>query len=123
MNRQISRIGIVGGGRWSRVLLSVLDTLLPEGREITWISRHGQSKALKWARAHPTLRLRVSESEKALGEAGLEALLVASSPQFHCGHVRNGIELGIPTLCEKPIVLTIQQAEDLAETARRRACP
>lgn len=47
-----------------------------------------------------------------------EAVVIATPPSLHLEHVRAALEAGVHVYCEKPVVATIEQADELARIAR-----
>ncbi len=50
---------------------------------------------------------------------GHQAVVVSSSPHLHYKHASAALALGKHVLIEKPMTLTVAEAQDLVETAQR----
>jgi predicted dehydrogenase len=118
----LSRVALFGGGRWSRVLLPVLQSLLGADSEIVWVTEHGYEPARRWLIGKGIDRVSVS-THSAMDASSIEAAVVATSPARHGQQVRQLLERGIPTLCEKPFTLDFDEATALERMAASAACP
>lgn len=118
----LRRVALFGGGRWSRVLLPVIRSLLNQDAEIVWITKHGYSHAMRWLTEKAIEQVEV-RSDIDLGAAELDAAVVATSPSTHAGQVSQLLKQRIPTLCEKPLTLDFDEAVALHQTAVESNCP
>jgi myo-inositol 2-dehydrogenase / D-chiro-inositol 1-dehydrogenase len=59
----------------------------------------------------------------ALLESGLDGLVIATATPGHAALLRQGIERGIPTFCEKPVAATLEETIDLAHLAAESETP
>ena len=61
-------------------------------------------------------------SPPALCASGVAALVIASPAEFHLEALRAGVEAGLPTLCEKPLVHEdhIKEGAEVIEVYSRR---
>lgn len=124
----MEKLLLVGGGRWARVLLSVLIEILPAECQIVWVTRYGRAVAETWCQSRQLSNIQVHEhlSEVRLSDAAqgpaivaaFDGAVVATSPHQHADTVRTLLHAHIPTLCEKPFVLDVQQAEQLEHLAK-----
>jgi predicted dehydrogenase len=108
-------VAIIGGGRWGRVILSVLATSdLPVDR-ITLVTTHNaalaQNVVSRLASNHP-IRI-VSELSD-----GPSVAIIANAARSHGETARNLIARGAHLLIEKPVVLTFPEAQHLLSLAR-----
>jgi predicted dehydrogenase len=62
------------------------------------------------------LTMAAAESERS---DGIDAVIIATPPQTHCAIAVAFLEQGIDVICEKPMTLTVSDAEKLAEVVRR----
>jgi predicted dehydrogenase len=58
--------------------------------------------------------------ETMLGEAGLDAVVVATPSSAHAPMVKAAFERGLHVFCEKPLTLDPAQSDELTEIARQR---
>lgn len=108
-------VAIIGGGRWGRVILSVLATSdLPVDR-ITLVTSHNvalaQNVASRLASRHP-IRIVSALSDHP------SAAIIANAARSHVETARDLIALGAHLLIEKPVVLKAQEARRLIDLAR-----
>ncbi len=112
----LRRVLLVGGGRWSRVLLPVMQSLLANDAQISWVTEHGHEQARRWLAESKTERV-VVKSYVETHDAAFDAAVIATAPSTHVRNARELIERGIPTLCEKPFALDAAQAAELEQLA------
>jgi len=73
---------------------------------------------LDWARAAYRPRKAFSSYEAMLEDPGLEAVIVATADAFHVPASKQALLAGKHVLCEKPMALSVEEAEDLSATVR-----
>jgi predicted dehydrogenase len=117
----IHRLLLIGGGRWSRVLLPVIRSLLGESTEIHWITRNSFQVVRNWLADQSIANVTVSESIHL--STDYQAAIVATAPWTHHQYIDRLLSEAIPTFCEKPLTLSWQQAIQFEQTARERSIP
>ena len=60
-----------------------------------------------------------STNDDAIARPEVDAVIVSTPEAEHSAPVRKALELGKPVLVEKPIALTLEDADDMLETVRR----
>ena len=118
----LRRVALLGGGRWARVLLPVMQSLLVEDAEIVWVTEHGYELARRWLIDKGINRVSVSTNIATEANA-IDAAVVATSPVRHGQQVRELLGCGIPTFCEKPFTLDFDEAIALQRMAASANCP
>ncbi|MDX1925779.1 MAG: Gfo/Idh/MocA family oxidoreductase [Pirellulaceae bacterium] len=118
----LRRVALIGGGRWSRVLLPVIQSLLTEDAEILWVTKHGYEHAGRWLINKAIGRVAV-RTEMDWAAAAVDAAVVATSPATHGEQVSHLLQHRIPTFCEKPFTLDFEQAVALHRMATEARCP
>jgi predicted dehydrogenase len=108
-------VTIIGGGRWGRVILSVLATSdLPLNR-ITVVTTHNvalaQDAASRLASRHP-IRIVSDLTDNP------HAAIIANAARSHGETARNLIAQGAHLLIEKPVVLALPEARHLLALAQ-----
>lgn len=119
----MKKLSLFGGGRWARVLMSVLVDILPEQWRIVWVTKIGHEVATKWCNDRDENRIEVVHELSDTSLTGIDAAIVATAPHLHSEVLWRTIAAGIPTLCEKPLVLDIHQSEEFEKLALERNCP
>ena len=131
----LRRVALYGGGRWSRVLLPVLRSLLIDEAEIVWVTDHGSERALNWLTEKQIERVAVcsydainreldrTASLDSSASERIQCAIIATSPRQHASQIRQLIDLRIPAFCEKPLTLDAEQASALQQYASRVECP
>ena len=107
-------VAIIGGGRWGRVILSVLATSdLPVGR-ITMVTTHNVALArdvvFRLASIHPIRVVSVLSDRPS-------AAIITNAARSHGETARNLIPQGAHLLIEKPVVMTLPDARNLVALA------
>jgi predicted dehydrogenase len=62
----------------------------------------------------------IEEVDRLLAAPDIDLVYIATPPFLHYTQTRQALEAGKHVLCEKPMALTIEQADDLCELARRQ---
>ncbi len=78
----LERVALVGGGRWSRVLLPVMKSLLQSDAEIIWATEHGKDRARRWLSENQVDHVTLC-THADIGKADLDAAVVATMPSTH----------------------------------------
>lgn len=115
-------IALIGGGRWSRVILPVLRDILPIDCEIAWITHHGYDRAVTWLSERALPGISIHQSRETLTHR-MDAAIVATTPANHAQQVHELISQNIPTFCEKPLTTSFEHATRLIDLANCNCCP
>ena len=107
---EILRVGIVGAGMIARIHVAAWRE---QGAAVTVWSRSG---AADFARE---LGLAVSDSFERLLETS-DIVDICSPTTSHPGYVRAAVDAGVPVVCEKPLALTVADAEALVDYVAAR---
>lgn len=122
MRAPVKSVGILGGGRWARVLLDVTRQLLPADGHITWATNHGYDAAAGYLAAGNYENVSLVKKSQ-LDASKLEAAIVASAPEEHFSDTQTCLNAGLPTLCEKPLGMRLRETLVLREQAKSISCP
>ncbi|MBI3127438.1 MAG: Gfo/Idh/MocA family oxidoreductase [Candidatus Tectomicrobia bacterium] len=110
-------VGIVGAGRIGR-LRAYLAANSPEVRFLALADQDPARAAL--IAKETGAQFHSGDSEAVLSHPEVDAVIV-STPEFaHADPVCRALELGKPVLCEKPIALSLADADRILEARRRR---
>ncbi len=119
----MNKLCVIGGGRWSRVLMNVLLDVLPAHWQILWETKYGQESAANWCVSRNETRIQVVPQIAQSQLKQMSAAIVATAPHTHASHVRRTLVAGVPTFCEKPFVLELAQCQELEQIAIQKNCP
>lgn len=113
-NTKIQKIGIIGTGR-------IAERFVPEAKLVSGVSTQGvynphRESAVRFAEKWEIDAYETTE----IFYENIDAVYVAAPHQTHYGYVREALEHGKHVLCEKPMVLDKQQAEELFQIAKER---
>ena len=113
------RIGLAGVGRIGAFHASTLKSLEAVD-ELVLADVDGEAAR----RVAQELGLSHTADTDELLDSGIDALVIATATPGHAPLLRQGIERGIPTFCEKPVAATLEETLDLARAGRGLAtCP
>lgn len=113
-NMRLQKIGIIGSGR-------IAERFLPESKLVSGISVQGVYNPNKESAEKFAKRFEIA-TYAGIEEfyADVDAVYIASPHQTHYGYIKEALEHGKHVLCEKPMVLKRQQAEELFTYAKER---
>lgn len=115
------RIGILSGTGTARkrTIPALLDS---EICRVTVV--HGRGGRLcQIAELDPEIRLTSSEQEFADWRQHYDVIYIGSPPFLHLSHLRLAARLGMPVICEKPLVTQRQEVEPLLELIEESGIP
>lgn len=107
----MKKVAVIGAGRWGKNLvrtfhqLGRLDAVVDSSLEVR--------KQL--ANAYPDIQLHSSEQE--ILESPVSAVVIASPSPTHYAFAKAALEAGKDVFIEKPMTLSVKDAEDLIQTA------
>lgn len=113
-----SRVGILGAGWWA-TYAHIPAILSHPGAELAAVQSRDKTKAEKIA-ADFGAGCACLTTEELLEVPGLDAVIVASTPNMHFAHAKAALERGMHVLIEKPMTFTAAEARELVDYADRR---
>jgi predicted dehydrogenase len=116
MERKIC-VGIVGSGYISKTHIDALRTI-PDV-EVIAVADVDLERGRKFAELNNVPKVYPNHTEM-LKDAAIDAIVVAVPNCFHAPVAIDALEAGKHVICEKPLALTIEDAEKMIETARRK---
>lgn len=105
------RLGLIGAGRWGRVLIATIRRL--PGFDLAWIASSAPDAA-SLVRPGAT----VTADWRTFVEAALDGLVIATPPDAHAAPLLAALEAGLPVFVEKPMVTTAAEADAVEAAAR-----
>lgn len=108
------RWGIIGFGRIARKFTQSISYL--EDSEIIAIGSKSLSKEDEYLKDNPSIKL-YRDYEKILTNPAIDAVYIALPHKFHYEWAIKALKHHKAVLCEKPAVLTVQEMENIKETA------
>lgn len=117
------RIGIIGAGMFAGT--SHVPALRSRpGVEITCACRTREAKLRHFCETYDIARGYTDHREMLDKEAGqLDGVVVASTHELHFTHAMDCLERGLPVLLEKPMTLTMREADALLARVRATGLP
>lgn len=113
-------IALIGGGRWARVHLTVLHTLLAQHDKVHWHTTHNAEENAAFVQSKNFRHTRVIHSPVDIFAAKPTAAIIATRTPTHAEWLEKCLEASIPTFCEKPYALDIPTAQHLITLAEQR---
>lgn len=110
-------LGVIGAGRIAERFAS--ETICVNGVEISSVYDSSYTKAADYATRHSIPR--VCESAEEL-ISGVDAVYIASPHLSHYNYIKKALINHRHVICETPMVLVAQQAQELFELAERNGC-
>lgn len=118
IHNETINVGLVGVGRWGLNFVRALQRH-PRLRLARVVDRRGiLSDALIPDRCQT-----VSHFSDLLDPSVVQAIIIATSPRSHVPMALSAIEQGVPVLVEKPLSLSLNEAENLAVASKGQAVP
>lgn len=114
---KIIHVGILGYGLSGSVFHAPVIRSL-EGFKITSIMTKNPEAIAKIRETDPSIWI-VSAPEEILESPAIDLVVVAVPNAFHHGLAKKALEHGKHVVLEKPFTITLEEAEDLVETAKR----
>ncbi len=109
------RVGVVGLGYWGPNLARNFDRL-PDA-ELRWICDGCDEARARWAAAFPAARA-TAELDELLADDELDAVVVATDVPSHAGIAVRALAAGKHCFVEKPLAVSVADAERVVEAAR-----
>jgi len=109
------RLGIIGLGRWAEWHLDVLATM--SQARVTAVCSRSLERAQEIAGRYHVPAVYADYRDLVL-DAGVDAVVVATSEDRHCGPTLAALAQHKPVLVEKPIAHTLEDAEAMVAAAR-----
>lgn len=110
------RVGVVGLGYWGPNLARNLASI--PGCELAWLCDPSEQARAKSAAAHPGVRV-TSELDDVLSDPTLDAIALATPVPTHAGLAVAVAQAGKHCFVEKPLALTVADAERAVAAAER----
>ncbi|MEQ8765246.1 MAG: Gfo/Idh/MocA family oxidoreductase [Planctomycetota bacterium] len=110
-------IGMLGAGAWGRNHVRTLE-LLPEA-ELRWICDVDDRVLERYGRSHPAVS-RTGSLEDVLSDSQVEAVVIASPAPTHASLTQQALLADRHVLVEKPLALSVAEAEELVQLASER---
>jgi predicted dehydrogenase len=110
------RVGVVGLGYWGPNLARNFDRL-PDA-ELAWICDGSQQARARWSEAFPRARA-TADLDDLLSDESLDAVVVATDVPSHAGLAERALAAGKHCFVEKPLAISVADAERVVAAAER----
>ncbi|MFJ5956638.1 Gfo/Idh/MocA family protein [Paenarthrobacter sp. NPDC092416] len=108
-------IGIIGASAIAPLAVSEPAALLPEVT-VAAVAARGQHRANDFAVAHD-IETAYGTYEELIADPGIDAVYVATPNAAHFKWVMEAVSAGKNVLCEKPLAMNVEQAEQVRQAA------
>lgn len=116
MNERTIGWGVLGTGRIARKVAA--DLALVDGAELVAVGSRTLASAEAFAASYGGAAAHGSY-EALVADPAVEVVYIASPHALHLEHARLAFEAGKHVLCEKPVTVTVAEAEEMVALARR----
>lgn len=110
------RLALAGCGHWGSNYLRILQFM--EGAEIVAACDPEEAPLKRIAKQYPSLKI-VKEFSSLLKDSEIDALLIATPASTHYQLVKESLKAHKHVLVEKPLALSIREAQELVDEADR----
>ena len=114
---------LFGGGRWSRVIVSVLNNILDKKCNIIWVSNHNIEALRVWVDEKSYNNIDIIQNDSSIWVRPIDASIIATAPHTHAVYAEQSIQRGIPTFVEKPFTTNLAEAKKLHALSVAQKCP
>lgn len=111
------RVGIIGTGVMGAGHARFIKAEVP-GAQVTALFDIDKAKMTSLASELGTVELQTSDVAELMNSEKVDAIIIASPDPLHVAHLKLAIASKKPTLCEKPIATTLEDARSIAEEIR-----
>lgn len=111
------RIAVIGGGHWGRNHIRVFSNL--PGVEIVAVADSDRRSLARVRELFPGITCQ-PDPDQVLGQAGVDAVIIATPTSTHYALAREAIVSGKHVLCEKPLCPRAADARELVALAQAR---
>ena len=110
-------VGVIGVGEMGRQHAHNIARLIPDARLVA-IADANLEVARSVARSFEVERY-YGSADELVAQSDLQAVVIASPPKFHPEGIRSAAAAGKHILCEKPLALTLEEADAALEAAQK----
>lgn len=122
------KLAVIGGGRWSKVVLNVLAKLNLEIDSIALVSTQNYNATVEFAKVYCKEKSKKSDFitvhrnlHEVLNDDDITHVYIANLPHYHFQSALESIRAGKHVLVEKPFNVSTEELKSLVELARNRS--
>jgi predicted dehydrogenase len=112
------KVGIIGSGFEADIHAESF-RILPDEAEVVAVASPTPGNAERFARKHRLPR-HFTDYRRMLAEADVEMVTIAAPNAFHAQMTMDAAKAGKHVVCEKPLCVTLEEADLMLETCRRQ---
>lgn len=110
------RFGLIGLGNITSTFAKVLNTV--EGVELTAVASRDIERSREFARKYGAKKA-LASYEEVINDPDVDVVYIGLTHNFHYEYTKKCLVAHKPVLCEKPLVTTQKQAEELVSLAKK----
>lgn len=110
------RLALVGYGHWGPNYLRNLQWM--EGVEVVMVCDSNPAALKKIQRQYPSVKA-VTDVKPILDEKQIDGIIIATPAKTHYEFVKKSLQAGLHVLVEKPLALTVPEAQELVRMAEQ----
>jgi predicted dehydrogenase len=111
-----TKVAVVGAGYWGRNYVRNLHGVADA--ELRWVCDLAEEARARAAKLAPTARI-TAKLDEVLADPEVEAVVVATNATHHHAHALAALRAGKHVLVEKPMAVSVAQAEEMVAEAKR----
>jgi predicted dehydrogenase len=114
-------IGIIGGGRWGRVLTSVLCTIVPRETDVTIYCNNNKEIVRSLIQEKKFKQnITIYNDLSNLSNQNIDAIIVVNAARDHEISIQKSLDAGIPVLVEKPVTPSYSATLRMIKLAKKK---
>ena len=111
-------VGVVGCGYWGPNLIRNFSSL--SNVSVRAVCDTSQDRLAHMKRLYPSIQKAVTDYEGLVGDAGIDAIAIATPVHLHHRLGMRSLKAGKHTFIEKPMASSVAECQDLVDLARQR---
>jgi hypothetical protein len=113
-------LAVIGGGRWGRTHIRVINDLPDKNIHISWITQHNAVDNQKWCDDNNLNAITIINK---LPENHIDGVIIATKSSTHAEILKVILNMKIPVLCEKPFCMDYDQGIEIVTLSNRNQTP
>lgn len=119
-NKGRVKVGIIGSGFVADIHADSF-RIMPDEAEVVAVASPTPGNAAKLAKKYNIPRV-FTDYKKMLDEDDIEMVTIAAPNYLHCQMAVDIANSGKHMVCEKPLCMTLEEADLMLETCRKKVC-
>lgn len=116
--KKIKNICIIGGGRWSKEIITTLDRFLDKSITFVIFSKYNYLELKKWIKKYEIRKIILIKKIDKLIQIKPDTLIIVNSAKDHFNTFMMALQLKTSALIEKPVGMTLEEVEKIFEQSK-----